>query len=275
MNYGARAPLGGNRAGDIVPVDPMMAGSYLLSMDAGQASGLFGELTEARKLDIIEAAADPYDREELYYLVPDCTELVQASSVERVLEVLNTAMGTGLTCGILSAVSVDQFTEMFTRTVFQDGAPDRETVALWVAELTELEPDELTGLVTRLDVELLAELFRDRIDMPHRYKGMAIDSGMVELEQIEFGEDEQARMLAQLMWASDPEVFIAVLRELLTQDEEAGTHVEEGMDPEEEAPTPPPKDDRLATFDMSKIDQLLPPAKPKTKADDDPPGNDS
>ncbi|MBT5536619.1 hypothetical protein HOK31_26385 [Candidatus Poribacteria bacterium] len=269
MNYGA------NGSGLAVPVDPSAAGSYLLSLDATLASDLFVELADGRQLEIIEATPDPYDREELYYLVPDCTELVQASSVERVLEVLNTAMGTGLTCGILSAVSVPQFTEMFTRTVFQDGAPDREMVALWVAELTELEPDELTGLLNQLDVELLAELFRDRIDMPHRYKGMAIDSGMVELEQIEFGEDEQARMLAQLMWASDPEVFIAVLRELLTQDEEAGTHVEEGMDPEEEEPTPPPKDDRLATFDMSKIDQLLPPAKPSTKTEDDPSGADS
>ncbi|MBT5535141.1 hypothetical protein HOK31_18885, partial [Candidatus Poribacteria bacterium] len=69
MNYGARSPLGGNGAGNVVPVDPTMAGSYLLSMDAGVASGLFGGLPEAQKLNIIEATPDPYDREELYYLV--------------------------------------------------------------------------------------------------------------------------------------------------------------------------------------------------------------
>ncbi len=256
MNHGASA--GG--ADLAVPVDPSAAGPYLLSLDANLASDLFGELPDLRQLEIIEATPDPYDREELYYLVPDCTELVQQSSVERLLEVLNTGMGTGLACGILSSVSIDQFTQMFERTVLVDGAVDSEMVFLWVAELSELEPDELTGLLTQLNTELTAELFRGRVDMPHRYKGMAIDSGMVELEQLEFGEDEQARRMAELMWASDPEAFIAVLRELLTQTEEEGTHVEEGMDPEEEQPTPPPKEDRLATFDLSKIGDLLPPA---------------
>ncbi len=254
MNHGANA--GGTNLA--VPVDPSAAGAYLLSLDASLASGLFVELPDVRQLEIIDATPDPYDREELYYLVPDCTELVQHSSVERLLEVLNTGMGTGLTCGILSSVSVEQFTQMFERTVLVDGAVDNEMVFLWVAELSELEPEELVGLLTHLNTELAAELFRGRVDMPHRFKGMAIDSGMVELEQLEFGEDEQARRMAELMWASDPEVFIAVLRELLTQTEEEGTHVEEGKDPEEERPTPPPKEDRLATFDMSNIGDLLP-----------------
>lgn len=279
MSYASHAPFAENGSGDTVPVDPAVAAAYLLSLDAGLASGLFQELTEAQQLGIIEATPDPYDREELYYLVPDCTELVQRSTVEQLLEVLNTAMGTGLTCGILSAVSVEQFTQMFERTVMPKGVVDRDTVALWVGELTELEPDELTGLMTRLDVELLAELFRGRLDMPHRYKGMAIDSGMVDLEQIEFGDgdevDEQARTMAQMIWAVDPEIFIAVLRELLVQDEEEGIHVEDGMDPEEEKPTPPAVDDRLATFDLSNIDKLLPPANPGPKTEDDAAGNDS
>jgi hypothetical protein len=254
MNYGA------NGSGLAVPVDPSAAGSYLLSLDATLASDLFVELADGRQLEIIEATPDPYDREELYYLVPDCTELVQRSSTERLLEVLNTGMGTGLACGILSSLSIEQFTQMFERTVLVNGAIDAEMVFLWTAELSELEPDELTGLLTQVDPELTAELFRGRVDMPHRFKGMAIDSGMVELEQLEFGEDEQARRMAELMWASDPEVFIAVLRSLLSQTEEEGLRVEEGMDPEESKPTPPAKDDRLATFDMSNIGDLLPPA---------------
>jgi hypothetical protein len=280
MSYGSHAPSTGDGSGDAVPVDPTIAGSYLLSLEAGLASGLFQKLSDGQQLGIIEATPDPYDREELYYLVPDCTGLVQRSTVEHVLEVLNTMMGTGLTCGILSAVSVEQFAQMFERTVIHNGVVDRDMVALWVGELTELEPDELTGLMTSLDVELLAELFRGRLDMPHRFKGMAIDSGMVDLEQVEFGNgeevDEQARMMAQMIWAVDPEVFIAVLRELLVQDEQEGVHVEEGMDPEEEKPTPPLKDDRLVTFDMSKIDSLLPPASPAAKRkDDDTTGDES
>ena len=88
MNHGADAP-GANIA---VPADPTAAGTYLLSLDATLASGLFEELPDVRQLEIIEATPDPYDREELYYLVPDCTGLVQQSSLERLLEVLNTGM---------------------------------------------------------------------------------------------------------------------------------------------------------------------------------------
>ncbi len=254
-----------------LPPDPLQAGEELLILQPRVASELFQRLDEAAQLTIIEAVEDPSDREELYYLVPDCTSLVRESRVESLLEIIATVFGTGLACGILSAVSPEQFTAMFERTSLVAGAAARDTVMMWVAELTELEPEELSALLSELDPELLAELFRGRVEVPERLRGLTVDSGMIELEQVEFGEDEQARLMGELLWSASPELFIAMLRTLLT--EKGAPRAEEGepdADVDEAQPKPdnPRTQDWLATFDMTRIDEILPPSRPRRRPTD-------
>jgi hypothetical protein len=253
------------RSGDlpVLPPNPEAAGRALLELHPSQASEIFQSLDTPRQLRIVDAVEDPYDREEIYYLVPDCTDLIRRSRVEPILEIISTVFGTGLACGILSAVSPEQFAEMFERTAVQAGLVDREVAMLWVAELLELEPDELGDLLGELDPELLSDLFRGRVDVPERFRGLAIDSGMIELEHVDFGDDEEARMMAELIWSGSPELFIAMIRYLLT--EKTKPRVEEG-EPDDDEALPaggdPPRP-AAPTLDLTNIDALLPPARPK------------
>lgn len=238
----------------MLPPEPVEASRFLLSLDEPTASALFRSLTTEAQLNIIHATPNPRAREALYYLVPDCTELVRASPVEGILEIINTVFGTGLACGILSAVSAEQFAEMFQKTAFHNEVLDPEIVEMWVAELAELDPDDLTELLTHLDVELVAELFRGRVDVPTPYKGMVIASGVLEFEQVEF-EDEHGRLMGELLWAADPAFFIAALRVLLVQEEEAGSE-EEKLESEE-----PSESNAEEDLDLTRLDELLPHAR--------------
>jgi len=234
-----------------LPPDPAEASRLLLSLDEASASALFCQLTRERQLSVIEATPNPRQREALYYLVPDCTELVRASRVESLLEIVNTVFGTGLACGILSAVSAEQFAEMFQMTAFPHDVLDAEVVEMWVAELTELDPEELSELLSHLDVELIAELFRGRVDVPIQYKGMVLASGILELEQVEFA-DESGRLMGELLWAADPALFIAALRSLLAEEEERASAEEEPLDTE-------PEEDSPQEFDLERFEEMLAP----------------
>jgi hypothetical protein len=256
----------GNDSLPALPTNPSEASRLLLSLDEKAAAMLFQRLPSTEQLSIIEATPNPKKRESLYYLVPDCTLLVRESRVETLLEIVNTVFGTGLACGILSAVSAEQFSEMFERTSFKNGVIDPEIVALWVAELTELEPDELTTLLCAFDVELLGELFRGRVDVPLHYKGMVVASGLVELEQVEF-DDEQARLMGELLWAADPDQFIQMLRFLISQDEEFSQTEEDDAYDEEDAESAAyaVKTEALPDLDTENLDELLPPSKKQAK----------
>ena len=66
--------------------DPQAEAKALLEMDTQQATIQFQQYTTEEQLVIIETVADAKSREELYYLVPDCTELVQGSPTENVMQ---------------------------------------------------------------------------------------------------------------------------------------------------------------------------------------------
>lgn len=247
-----------------LPVEPSDASRLLLSLDERAASALFRQLTAEEQLSVINATPNPRKRESLYYLVPDCRELVRESRVESLLEIVNTVFGSGLACGILSAVSAEQFASMFQMTAFPDGVPDQETISMWIAELIELEPDELTELMSGLDVELVAELFRGRADVPIEHKGMVLASGILELEQVEF-DDESARLMGELLWAADPEALIAALRHLIAQEEESGVS-DEDEEPIADKPADADNDD-AEDVDLDRLDETLAPARqPESKA---------
>ena len=196
-------------------------GQELLSLKPGDATAAFQRLSQPEQLAVIESTSDPRVREELYYLVPDGTDLVRSSRVESLVEIVSPYVGTGLACGILSVVTPEQFAQMFERTAVHDGAVDPETAEMWVAELTELEPEQLSGILTGLDLDLLAELLRGRVTLPGGGGRLMLDVGLLSLENIDFGGDEQAYMIADMLWMSDPEMFLDVMRILGDEQEDA------------------------------------------------------
>ena len=48
-----------------------------------------------------------------------------------------------------------------------------------------------------------------------------LDVGLLSLENIDFGGDEQAYMIADMLWMSDPEIFLDVMRILGDEQEDA------------------------------------------------------
>ena len=75
---------------------PRSEGEKLLSLSTREAEKLFQSYGKQQQLEILNATRNPKAREQLYYLVPDCTELIQESPTEDVLQVLDTMLGTGL-----------------------------------------------------------------------------------------------------------------------------------------------------------------------------------
>lgn len=193
-------------------------GKKLLELDPRVASEIFQAHSLEEKLEIIEAMRDPKAREELYYLVSDCTELVQNSQTEDVLQVLDTMLGTGMTCGLLPTLTGTQFEEVINLSVWKDGKPDEELLLLWIGELGECDQDELAKLLIQIDFKLISYILKDRVDMPTKYKGMFIDYGIIELEQMEF-EDEASRFIMETIWLADPTMFLDVMREMFTESE--------------------------------------------------------
>ena len=93
-------------------VIPRSESKKLLSLPTREAEQLFQSYEKEQQLEILRATRNPKDREQLYYLVPDCTELIQESPTEEVLQVLDTLLGTGLASGLLPCLSNEQFEEL-------------------------------------------------------------------------------------------------------------------------------------------------------------------
>ncbi len=203
-------------------------GERLLAMDYISGSQLFQRHPKEQQLAIIEATRDPKKREELYYLVPDCTELIQQSRAEDVLQILYTMLGTGLSTGILSAISPEQFEEIFDISTWHEGKLDEETINLWIGELAECGQEDLERLLPRIDIRILAQMLRSKIDLsdisidgvnPQTYKGMFAETGIIDLNAIEY-DDEQVRFIMETIWAADEDYFRQLLYELFAQEEE-------------------------------------------------------
>ncbi len=209
---------------------PDIDGEQLLTMPPREATQLFQSYTHEQQLQIIESTRDPRKREELYYLAPDGTALIQDSSPGDLLQIMQTMLGTGLACGILGAVSGEQLEEMIDLSVWKDGKLDQEAISLWLIELAECDEDDLVRLLPEIDLRILVEVIRDRIDLKSDYKGLFVESGLVGLESLEY-DDEQVRLVMEMLWAADEDIFMSVLRILFTEPE-PGAEEYEGLEHE-------------------------------------------
>lgn len=226
-------------------LNPEEEGERLLSLDTHVASEIFQSYSLEEQLEITEAIQDSKRREELYYLVPDCTRLIQNSQAEYVWQILDRMLQTGLACGILPILSENQFKEILELSVFRDGILDDEILTLWIEELLNYNRDDrarllVEELVVKVDFRLIAYVLKDHIDMSTEYKMMFGESinrivielkeeGIIELEEnnitelkengvigfqpIEF-ENRASKFIMEIIWSDNPSLFSEILYEV-------------------------------------------------------------
>ena len=202
-------------------INPHLEAEKLLKMPVTAAEVLFQGYTIDQQLEVISSIRDPKAREELYYLVPDCTELIQMSPTEDVLQILDTRLGTGTASALLPCLSSDQFEEMMDFVLWRSGTLDEKTLDLWLFELSECEVDELGEMLSQIDVGILGGLLRGRVEMDEEFKALFIEEGLVDPSTpgIDYS-DERAKAILDAIWEADADLFVRVLYELFGLDRE-------------------------------------------------------
>ena len=200
-------------------VDRRLEAQSLLKMPVAEAEALFQSHPTERQLEIILSTPHPKDREQLYYLVPDCTELIRRSPTEQVLQVLNTMLGTSLASTLLPCLSAEQFEEVVDLSAWRNGELDKKAIDLWLFELSNCDPDEISELLTHVDVAILAVLLQDRVELNTDFAALMIESGVVDPSsgEIEYADD-RAREIMETIWQADEHLFTRVLYELFAVD---------------------------------------------------------
>jgi hypothetical protein len=202
-------------------INPHLEAEKLLKMPVTTAEVLFQGYTIDQQLEVISSIRDAKAREELYYLVPDCTELIQMSPTEDVLQILDTRLGTGTASALLPCLSSDQFEEMMDFVLWRNGTLDEKTLDLWLFELSECEIDELGDLLSQIDVGIIGGLLRGRVEMDEEFKALFIEEGLVDPSTPGIGySDERARAIMDAIWEADADLFVRVLYELFGLDRE-------------------------------------------------------
>ncbi len=206
---------------------PRSEGEKLLSLPTREAEQLFQSYGKQLQLEILSATRNPKAREQLYYLVPDCTELVQESSTEDVLQVLDTMLGTGLASALLPCLSNDQFEELLDIAVWREGKLDEKSLDLWLFELSECDRDELGRFLRELDIRLLAALLHGRIKLQDEHAALLLERSFLDpASPVIHYVDERARAISNAIWEADYEVFNMLLSELFAIDTEGDVEAE-------------------------------------------------
>ena len=202
-------------------IDPHLEAQKLLSMPVTAAEVMFQAYTIDQQLEVISSIRDAKAREELYYLVPDCTELIQMSPIEDVLQILDTRLGTGTASALLPCLSPDQFEEMMDFVLWRNGNLDEKTLDLWLFELSECEVDELGDLLSQIDVGIIGSLLRGRVEMDEEFRALFIEEGLVDPSTpgVDYS-DERAKAVMDAIWEADADLFVRVLYELFGLDRE-------------------------------------------------------
>jgi len=202
-------------------IDPQLEAHKVLNMPTPAAEALFQSYTKVQQLEIISSARDPRAREELYYLVPDCTELIQMSPAEEVLQIFDAMLGTGAASVLLPCLTPDQFEGMMDIVLWRNGKLDEKTLDLWLFELSECDPDELGRLLSRIDIGIIANLLQGRVEVDTDFNALFIEEGLLEpsSEGVEYS-DERARAIMDALWEADADLFTRVLYALFGLDRE-------------------------------------------------------
>ena len=206
--------------------DPQAEAKALLEMDTKQASLQFQQYTTEEQLTIIATVADAKSREELYYLVPDCTELVQQSPTENVMQMALTHLGTGQSAGILSAASSEQLADIVDLIAYQNEKLDDTRFEAWLMELLHAGEEVFENMLRSIDPQLLGEFFWDRLELASAksdvipYPAFLVEEAIVSPEDLSY-DTEDTQLLVEMLYAADGNLFQSLMEYIFLEDSTA------------------------------------------------------
>ncbi len=206
--------------------NPQAEAKALLEMDTKQASLQFQQYTTEEQLAIIETVSDAKSREELYYLVPDCTELVQRSPTENVMQMALAHLGTGQSAGILSAASTEQLSDIVDLIAYQTDKLDDTRFAAWLMEMLHAGEEVFENMLRSIAPQLLGEFFWDRLELVSAksnvipYPAFLVEEALVSPEDLSC-DAEDTRLLIEMLYAADGDLFQSLMEYIFLEDSTA------------------------------------------------------
>ena len=203
--------------------NPQAEAKALLEMDTKRASLQFQQYTTEEQLAIIETVSDAKSREELYYLVPDCTELVQQSPTENVMQIALAHLGTGQSAGILSAASSKQLTDIVDLIAYQNDKLDDTRFAAWLMEMLHAGEEVFENMLRSIDPQLLGEFFWDRLELVGAksnvipYPAFLVEEALVSPEDLSC-DTEDTQLLIEMLYAADGNLFQSLMEYIFLED---------------------------------------------------------
>ena len=203
--------------------NPQAEAKALLEMDTKQASLQFQQYTTEEQLAIIETVSDAKSREELYYLVPDCTELVQQSPTENVMQMALAHLGTGQSAGILSAASTEQLADIVDLIAYQTDKLDDTRFAAWLMEMLHAGEEVFENMLRSIDPQLLGEFFWDRLELASAksnvipYPAFLVEEALVSPEDLSC-DTEDTQLLIEMLYAADGNLFQSLMEYIFLED---------------------------------------------------------
>lgn len=198
----------------------------LLEMETKQAALQFQQYTTEEQLAIIETVSDAKSREELYYLVPDCTELVQRSRTENVMQMALTHLGTGQSAGILSAASSEQLADIVDLIAYQNAQLDDTRFEAWLMEMLHAGEEVFENMLRSIDPQLLGEFFWDRLELVTTksnvipYPAFLVEEAIVSPEDLSC-DTEDTQLLIEMLYAADGNLFQSLMEYIFLEDSTA------------------------------------------------------
>ena len=203
--------------------NPQAEAKALLEMDTKHASLQFQQYTTEEQLAIIETVSDAKSREELYYLVPDCTELVQQSPTENVMQIALAHLGTGQSAGILSAASPEQLADIVDLIAYQNDKLDDTRFAAWLMEMLHAGEEVFENMLRSIDPQLLGEFFCDRLELVSAksnvipYPAFLVEEALVSPEDLSC-DTEDTQLLIEMLYAADGNLFQSLMEYIFLED---------------------------------------------------------
>ena len=206
--------------------NPQAEAQALLEMDTKQAAIQFQQYTTEEQLAIIETVSDAKSREELYYLVPDCTELVQRSPTENVMQMALAHLGTGQSAGILSAASSKQLADIVDLIAYQNEKLDDARFEVWLMEMLHGGEEVFENMLRSIDPHLLGEFFWDRLVLTTTksdvipYPAFLVEEALVSPEDLSC-DTEDTELLIEMLYAADGNLFQSLMEYIFLEDKTA------------------------------------------------------
>ena len=196
--------------------NPQAEAKALLEMEPRQAALQFQQYTTEEQLAIIATVADAKSREELYYLVPDCTELVQRSPTENVMQMALAHLGTGQSAGILSAASSEQLADIVDLVAYRNDKLDDARFQAWLMEMLHAGEEVFENMLRAIAPHLLGEFFWDRLELATAksdaipYPAFLVEEALVSPEDLSC-DTEDTELLVEMLYAADGDLFQSLM----------------------------------------------------------------